>query len=138
MATKLENFLTDALAKLSGKQVSAVTGNKQKAMASVVAEVLRNFCRQDAEFAQAVAQGGSFAECMNAVAKGVGNCISDIDAYKKAVGFYFPGANIRTTMTIDLIGEAAAAPEPEASEQPALRVVRPETPSLVLDLDGLW
>lgn len=138
MSAKLENFLTAALEKLSDKQVKAVTGQKQKAMASDVANALRSFCRQDAEFAQAVAQGGSFAACMDAVAKGVGHCISDIDAYKKAVGFYFPGANIRTTMTIDLIGEAAAAAEPEAPEQPALRVVRPETPSLVLDLDGFW
>ena len=139
MSQKLGTFLTEAMDKLSSQQVKAVTGSKEKAMASAVAEAMRSFCRQDAEFAQAVAQGGSFADCMKAVAKGVGSHISDIDAFKKAVGFYFPGANIRTTMTIDLIGEAAAAVEPEAPEQPSLRVVRPEqTPSLVLDLDGFW
>lgn len=133
MAKKLENFLTDALDKLSDKQVKAVTGSKEKAMASAVADALRSFCRQDAEFAQAVAQGGTFADCMKAVAKGVGQCISDIDAYKKAVGFFFPGANIRTTMTIDLIGEAAT-PEPETVAQEPLRVVKPST-TMVLSLE---
>lgn len=41
------------------------------AMKSEVGKALQDFCRQDAEFAQAVAQGGSFAGCMKAVAKGV-------------------------------------------------------------------
>ena len=137
MAKKLDNFLTAALDKLSAQQVKAVTGQKEKAMASAVAEALRHFCRQDAEFAQAVAQGGTLADCMKAVAKGIGNSISDLDAYKKAVKFYFPGADIHMTMRVDLIGKAAE-PEPEAHEQPALRVVRPEPTSLVLDLDDFF
>ncbi len=36
-------------------------------MKDAVRTALEEFCRQDAEFAQAVAQGGSFAECMKAV-----------------------------------------------------------------------
>lgn len=134
MARKLENFLTEALEKLSASQVKAVTGQKERAMAGAVAEALRSFCRQDAEFAQAVAQGGSLIDCMAAVAKGVGQSISDLDAYKKAVAFYFPGANIRMTMTIDLIGDAAK-PEPAEPEQPALRLHKPEAPTMVLRLE---
>ena len=106
---KLENHLSAALEKLGPQQVKAVKGSKERAMAGAVAEALRSFCRQEAEFAQAVDQGGSFADCMAAVAKGVGSSISDIDAYKKAVGFYFPGAKIQVQMTIDLIGDAAKA-----------------------------
>ena len=90
----LNTDLSAALDKLSDKQVKAVNGSKERVMAGPVAEALRSFCRQDAEFAQAVAQGGSFAECMAAVAKGVGQSISDVDAYKKAVGFYLPGADM--------------------------------------------
>ena len=60
------------------------------------------FCLQDGEFAQAVAQGGNFADCMKAVAKGCGSSISDLAAYRKAVQFYFPGADIRMRMEIDL------------------------------------
>ena len=39
---------------------------------------------------------------MAAVAKGVGNSISDLEAYRKAVQFYFKGADIRFHMVIDL------------------------------------
>lgn len=135
---KLENHLTAALEKLGEKQVKAVTGQKEKAMAGAVAEALRSFCRQDAEFAQAVDQGGSFADCMKAVAKGVGHCISDLEAYKKAVGFYFPGAKIRMQMTIDLIGDAAKPAEPEAPAAPMLQVVKPVRDELVLNLEDFF
>ena len=103
-------------------------------MAAPVAEALRSFCRQDIEFAQAVAQGGSLAECMTAVAKGVGSYISDIDAYKKAVAFFFPGAKIKMQMTIDLIGDAAL-PIPQEKPEPVLQVYKPEKNELVLDLE---
>ncbi|MBP3633144.1 MAG: hypothetical protein J6J43_01055 [Oscillospiraceae bacterium] len=99
-------MLNEALKKLDPK---TATGQKEKVMAPSVAEVLKDFCKQDAEFAQAVAQGGSFKDCMAAVARGVGGSISDIDAYKKAVQFYFPGAEIRVQMEIDLIGAAAGS-----------------------------
>ena len=39
--------------------------------------------------------------------KGTGNSVSDIEVYKKAVNFYFTGADIKVTMEIDLIGSAA-------------------------------
>ena len=130
---ELKTHLSTALEKLGDKQVKAVKGSKERAMAGAVAEALRSFCRQEAEFAQAVDQGGSFADCMAAVAKGVGQSISDIDAYKKAVGFYFPGAKIQVQMTIDLIGDAAKS-APVEEQAPALQVVKPAGP-FVLDLD---
>lgn len=108
----MNNWPTEAVKKLEDGR-KTVSGNKEKAMAGAVLATLKDFCRQDAEFAQAVVQGGSFAECMSAVAKGVGASISDLEAYRKAVQFYFPGAAIRSQMTIDLIGDAAK-PEPEA------------------------
>ena len=75
-----------------------------------VREKLLYFCEQDGEFAQAVAQGGSFEDCMKKVAGAVkGNQgIEDIAAYEEAVAFFFPGARIRATMTIDLIGDAGS------------------------------
>lgn len=102
----LEKWATKAMEKLE-KEKSKVSGTKETAMAAAVAAALIDFSQQDAEFAQAVVQGGSFADCMKAVAKGVGNSISDIDAYKKAVQFYFPGAKIKMQLSIDLIGDAA-------------------------------
>ena len=105
---QMENWSTKAVEKLENEKTK-VSGQKETAMAAAVAEALKDFSRQDEEFAQAVVQGGSFADCMKAVAKGVGNAISDLDAYKKAVQFYFPGAKIKMQMFIDLIGDAAGA-----------------------------
>ena len=82
-------------------------------MKQAVHDALLNFIAQDDEFAQAVVQGGTFEDAMKAVAKGIRNqSISDMEAYGAAVRFFFPGAEIRVSMTIDLIGDAAA-PEPE-------------------------
>ena len=115
------DFYEDAKKKLEGGAVSI--DRRAFAMAPAVKEALLSFCRQDEEFAQAVAQGGSFKDCMDAVARGVGGSISDLDAYKKAVGFYFKGAEIRMTMTIDLIGEAgkdpSAAPQDDRGSKKA-------------------
>ena len=77
-------------------------GTKAAAMKRAVKEALVAFCEQDEEFAQAVVQGGSFEDCMKQVENGVGNSISDLDAYKKAVRFYFPGAEVRFRMEIDV------------------------------------
>lgn len=52
-------------------EYSQVKGQKEQAMRSAVRDVLLEFCCKDEEFAQAVVQGGSFAACMTAVAKGV-------------------------------------------------------------------
>lgn len=110
----MNEFRDQALEKLR-KEAAAVSGSKERAMSEAVRATLENFAGQEEEFAQAIVQGGSFPDCMKAVAKGVGASISDLEAYKKAVQFYFPGAEIRMQMTIDLIG-AAAASSPETKE----------------------
>lgn len=106
----MSDFTSEALAKLE-RENRTVTGQKETAMKNAVRETLEDFCRQDEEFAQAVVQGRSFADCMREVARGVGGSISDLEAYKRAVQFYFPGAEIRMSMSIDLIGAAAGEPE---------------------------
>ena len=88
-----------------------IKGQKEAAMKGAVKSTLLDFCRQNEEFAQAVVQGGTFPECMTAVAKGVGSSISDLEAYKKAVGFYFPGADVTMQMRIRL-APAEEVPEP--------------------------
>lgn len=82
-------------------------------------DTLVDFCRQDEEFAQAVVQGGSFSDCMAAVAKKVnGNTgISDMEAYGEAVRFYFPGAGIQVTMKIDLCA-SVRKDEPAPADKP--------------------
>lgn len=119
---EMKNWATEAVKKL-GDEKGKVVGQKEKAMAGAVLAALKDFCMQDAEFAQAVAQGGSFPDCMKAVAKGVGSSISDLDTYKKAVAFYFPGAKIQMVMTIDLVGDAA---KPQDEPKAAPMVLRLE------------
>lgn len=100
------SYLDDAVKKLD--EAGKGLGSVEKAIKGAVKNQLVSFCRQDDEFAQAVVQGGSFADCLKYVASGVkGNAISDLDAYQRAVEFFFPGAKIRCEMTIDLVGDAA-------------------------------
>lgn len=113
---KMTDTQTQALAKIDEGAKATGFGRVADAMKDFVATALRDFIRQDAEFAQAVVQGGSFAECMAAVAKGVGSHISDFDAYGKAAAFYFPGCTIRYKMELDLIGDTAAE---EPADKPA-------------------
>ena len=87
------------------------------AMKDAVCEALDGFCRQDAEFAQAVVQGGAFADCMKAVAKGCGSSIYDLEAFRRAVRFYFPGADVKFHMTVNLCADVEA--EAVATEQTA-------------------
>ena len=100
MIAHVLNYRQQAKDKLN-KEYKAFKGDRyQQVMKSAVREALLTFIEQDNEFAQAIAQGGTFADCMKAVAKGIGNAISDIDAYKRAVQFYFPGADISFIMTV--------------------------------------
>lgn len=72
-------------------------------MHSDVLNALCCFCEQNAEFAQAICQSDKTLEdCMKAVAKGVTTGISDLEAYKRAVQFYFKGATVSFKMLIDV------------------------------------
>lgn len=115
-----EIFSGKALKKLDEKVKSS--SSKINVMKDPVCEALKSFCRQSEEFAQAVVQGGSFEECMKAVEKGAGSALSDLDAYKKAVKFYFPTATISFSMTINTEGnndlsEASSGTSAEKSEE---------------------
>ena len=78
-------------------------GDKYQAvMKGPVRDALIEFCQQNEEFAQAVVQGGAFADCMKAVSKGITNSLSDIEAYRRAAAFYFDGAAVEFQMVIRL------------------------------------
>lgn len=85
-------------------ELKAYKGDKYgNAMKDYIAGILEDFCNQNEEFAQAVAQGGSFADCMKAVAGKVkGGSISDLDACRAAGEFYFPGSVVEFRMEIHM------------------------------------
>ena len=88
--------------------------NKGQAVSGAVVDMLRKFCEQEEEFAQAIVQSDkSIDECIEYTVKDCGNAISDLDVYKKAAEFYFPGAKVQLTFVIDLVGDAAAPPAPK-------------------------
>lgn len=89
--------------------VKNITGNKQQAIASAVADALTSFCNQEPELEQAIEQSGkTFQACLDYVVKGCGNCLPDIEAYRKAVKFYFSTATVSFHMSIDLSGDNGA------------------------------
>ena len=101
-----------AVEKLDAEYKNGKYNRYAGAMKSAVRDALKDFCRQDEEFAQAVVQGGTFEDCMKSVAKGVSSSISDLDAYRRAVSFYFDGAKVEFQMKITLT-PAAVTPTSE-------------------------
>ena len=98
---KREEIIEKAKDKLKAEEKSGKYGVKENAMKGEVLKALAAFAEQDVEFAEAIIQKSqTFADCMASVAKDVGSSISDLDAYKKAVQFYFPGAKIEYQMKI--------------------------------------
>ena len=105
-------FLTDS------QTFGKVAANKLKAEASSyndfpqvrdgVLSALTHFCHQSEDFAKVIAESDkTFTSCMKAVLKDHGNCLSDIEAYRRAVSFYFENADVSFEMQIHLPSDAA-------------------------------
>lgn len=124
-----EIFKGQAIEKLDTKDKFS---GKEAVMAPSIRKALIEFCGQSEEFAQAVVQGKSFKECMAHVAKGAGQALSDLDAYKKAVQFFFPTATISFSMTINTEGNNSLAASKEKAD-PA----KAESAALSMSLDDL-
>lgn len=121
----MNEWYEHAAKKLESEWKSGKFDRYAGAMKNAVREALDGFCKQDGEFAQAVVQGGTFEDCMKAVAKGCGSAISDLEAFRRAVRFYFPGADVKFHMTVNLCADVE-----EGAEQQA-----PAATSKILDLE---
>lgn len=117
-------MLNKAVEKLETGLKGAKLSQRGKVVSTHVVEALKEFCKQNGEFAQAVAQSDkTVADCVEATVKGAGNYLSDIEVYSRAAGFWFEGAKVKFTMTIDLGDEGFsnvpaddARPEPSAKK----------------------
>ncbi len=94
----------DIKEKLTAELTDAKLGKYENVVKPYVLDEICFFAEQNSEFAQAIEQSDkSFADCLKASVAGVKeHHISDLDCYKRAVAFYFPGADIKCTMTLDL------------------------------------
>ena len=125
----MSEYRDQALKKIQAEYKSGKYDRYGQVMKADVLRQIEDFIEQDDEVAQAVGQGGTFEDCMKAVAKSCGQALSDVEAYRRAAAFYFPGAKVKMQLTIDLIGDAAKEPEPYTPKHAA-----EEKPSgLVLD-----
>lgn len=124
----MNEWYEQAAKKLEDGEKAGSYNRYANAMKSFICEKLCIFCKQDSEFAQAVAQGGTFSDCMKEVAKGCGSALSDEEAIRRAVQFYFPGADVKFHMTLNLCAGV------EADEEPAKEQV-PENGIKILDLE---
>ena len=111
----MNEWYEQAKRKLKAEKSSGSYDRYAGAMKGLICEKLCIFCRQDSEFAQAVVQGGTFMECMKTVAKGCGAALPDEEAIRRAVRFYFSGANVKFHMELHLCADVEAEAETEAA-----------------------
>lgn len=82
---------------------------KEQAVKKAVYETLSGFCNEEF-FAQAVWDSAkTLSDCCEAIMQKTGSSISDLDAYKAAVKFYLPEADVKFKMEITM----GATPEKE-------------------------
>jgi len=89
-------IIKNALDKLETGAKEKITDRYGSVIKTYVHSALAGFCKQNESFAQAIIDGGTFAECIKYCTEGIGGNtgISDIDIYRRAVQFYFPGARV--------------------------------------------
>ena len=116
--------IKNALDKLEAGAKEKITDRYGSVIKTYVHSALAGFCKQNESFAKAIIDGGTFAECIKYCTEGIGGNtgISDIDIYRRAVQFYFPGAQV--DFHISIITEGA---ETRIHEEPEREKVKTET-----------
>lgn len=103
-----------------------VKGQKERAVMEATVDALCDFCRQSDDFAEAVTETGKcLRECLEEVMKGVGQSISDIEVYRRAVAFWMPGytAQMQLILVKDDIPGRSAEAEPTPAPKPKRMVL---------------
>ena len=119
----------DIREKLTAELTDAKLGKYETEVKNAVLRTICKFYEQNTEFKQAIEQSSkSFADCLKATVKGAGASLEDLEVYKRAVAFYFPGADIKCTMTLDL-GDGGFSNSKTSTEA--------DSGKLQLDLDSL-
>lgn len=132
------------------KNYFVYTGNniKGRVICEPTAKALELFCEQEPEFKQAVEQSDkTFDQCIDSIAKEIGQSMSDLKVFEKAVQFYFSEATISMIMTINMSGKVEAEHEKanQTEKKPYVKPQVPEAPpvekteskTLTLSLDDL-
>lgn len=113
-------------------EFKAFKGDKYtEIMKGAVLDALIGFCKQNEEFADAVMVADkTFKGAMDAVRKSVkGNGISDIEAYRAAVGYYFAGA------VVDFVMNIRMSEFEEPKNEPKIEAKKEDKKAKILSLD---
>lgn len=106
---------------------------KAGAINKPTAAAMELFCEQSEEFARAIIESDkTFADCLNAIVKGIGNAVSDFDVYSKAVEFFFPGAKVEFKMLIHM-----SEYDMNESQDTTPETAEPHESNISLSLDSL-
>lgn len=96
-------FQSIAAEKIAAELKSFTGGQKEKCVSTHVAAQITHFCEESPEFAEVVYKTKrTLSDCCTEVLKGVGNHISYIDVYRGIVKAYFPNADVRFIMDIEI------------------------------------
>ena len=86
-----------------------------KAVREYILKTLIRFADQEPRFAEVVCNTTrTLSECCAAVVHNAGRALSDLDAYRRAVQFYFPNAEVEFVMNVKLTGSAPTKAEMES------------------------
>ena len=99
-----------ALEKLANewKECGSIGGNKNVVNRPIY-DMLRGFCKADAEFAGLLASTDrTLKQCLEEVHKSAQSGWSDYAVFSRAISAYVPGAKIRVMMEIDMNGDIDA------------------------------
>ena len=122
----IQDRLYPALAKekIVNQLATFTGGQKEKAISQFAASQLCHFCEESPLFAEVVYKTRrTLSDCCAEVMKGTGNCVSDIDVYRGIVRAYFPNADVRFLMDIEINGAAPSEEEmAKLPEKPAPKV----------------
>ena len=132
--------IKNALDKLDTGAKEKITDKYGAVIKTYVHSALAGFCKQDESFAQAVIDGGTFAECVKHCTEGIsGNTgISDIDIYRRAVQFYFPGAQVDFHISIITEGaETRIHEEPERKETKRTKSITEQPEPITEELEPI-
>lgn len=112
-------MIQQALDKIDRQTRNVKLSPKANAVKTAVADVLRSFCEQNSEFAQALLQSGkTVGDCIEYTVSECGNSISDIDVFRRAAEYFFAGATVRFEMILDIgDGGFSNTPAENAAEQ---------------------
>lgn len=97
------NGAADAAVRKITEGTKKIRGGKEGAVKDAVCSALVDFCRQSEEFADAVnATGKTMKECVTEIMRDVGNSISDVELYRRAVQFWLDGADVEAQLRVVL------------------------------------